>query len=119
MTLKNAIQSTIYGSQEYVDYMNKFDTTNGRREELQSLITEHETKLIDKYKDAYITMQAERKHLIDFDGGINFFTAEDIDVLEEYLETQRGLGNNLSEKEIKEISKKYRSGKGFQELYKW
>ena len=55
MILKGAIQSTIYGNEKYVDFMNQYDVTYGKVSDARKLRDEKQAELEKKYKDTTMT----------------------------------------------------------------
>lgn len=56
MILKGAIQSTIYGNEQYVDFMNQYDVTYGKVADAQKLRDEKYNELKKKYANTQLTL---------------------------------------------------------------
>ena len=65
MILKGAIQSTIYGNEQYVSFMNKYNSTYGVVSDAQKLRDDKYNELKDKYANTQLTLYSNTGEISD------------------------------------------------------
>lgn len=91
MILKGAIQSTIYGNEQYVNFMNKYDDDYGQVADARQFQAEEKARLDKKYKDVTVTYVVNMK---DYDPSTGMSTTTPIMKTAKGFDAMRKLYND-------------------------